>query len=182
MAASISYSSHPDVDPSTLLGPVEDTTDIWVSMRTGIKDAENAQNYDPVILFHPKSGRFARPVSTPKAYGHLMFPKEENRVSINAVQSEHDTTESLGAFTPFETDNSRYNYAAMRDGFTGPVLDLENHYEGSHYNSATMTFTFGRQRHNCQMWQTYCHHSRGTISSFTSMRMSSTVIVKQSHY
>ncbi|KAG1694309.1 hypothetical protein DVH05_021661 [Phytophthora capsici] len=137
MAASISYSSNPNVDPATLLGPVEDTTDIWVSMRSGIKVAERVQNYDPVILFHPTSGRFARPVSTPKAYGHLMFPREEDRVSINAVQSGHATTDSLGSFTPFETDDSRHNYeliAAMRDGFTGPVLDLENHYEGSHYN------------------------------------------------
>ncbi|ETL41716.1 hypothetical protein L916_07366 [Phytophthora nicotianae] len=136
-AAMISYAANPNVDPATLLSPVEDTTDLWVSMRTGVKDAEKAEGYEPIILFHPTAGRIARPVSTPMAYGHLMFPKEGDRVSIDAVQSGHATPDALGGFTPYETWDSTKNYeliAAMRDGFTGPVLDLENHYEGAHDN------------------------------------------------
>ncbi|KAG1705056.1 hypothetical protein DVH05_005080 [Phytophthora capsici] len=133
----LSYAASPTVDPATLLGPVEDTTHLWVSMRTGVKDAEKAKGYEPIILFHPTAGEIVRPVTTPMAYGHLMFPKEEDRVSIDAVQSGHATPESLGGFTPYQTWDSTKNYeqiAAMRDGFTGPVLDLENHYEGAHAN------------------------------------------------
>ncbi|GMF19528.1 unnamed protein product [Phytophthora lilii] len=62
---------------------------------------------------------------------------EEDRVSIDAVQSGHAVPEVLGGFTPYATWDSTKNYeqiAAMRDGFTGPVLDLENHYEGAHYD------------------------------------------------
>ncbi|KAL4145860.1 hypothetical protein PRNP1_011736 [Phytophthora ramorum] len=136
-AAMISYAANPDVDPATLLGPIEDTTHLWVSMRSGVKDAETGKGYEPIIIFHPTAGRIARPVSTPMAYGHLMFPKEEDRVSIDGVQSGHATPDALGGFTPYETWDSTKNYeliAAMRDGFTGPVLDLENHYEGAHDN------------------------------------------------
>ncbi|EGZ06356.1 hypothetical protein PHYSODRAFT_319793 [Phytophthora sojae] len=136
-AAMISYAESPTVDPATLLGPVEDTTHLWLSMRSGVKDAESAQGYEPVILFHPTAGNIDRPVQTPEAYGHLQFPKEEDRVSIDAVQSGHATPEALGGFTPYKTWDSTKNYeliAAMRDGFTGPVLDLENHYEGAHDN------------------------------------------------
>ncbi|GMF19529.1 unnamed protein product [Phytophthora lilii] len=140
MKASISYSASPNVDPATLVGTIEDTTHLWVNMRSGVKDGETAQGYEPVILYHPTAGRIARPVSTPEAIGHLMLPKEEDRVSIDAVQSGHATPESVGPFTPFETRDSTKNYeliAAMLDGFTGPVLDLENHYEGAHYNLDT---------------------------------------------
>jgi hypothetical protein len=106
-------------------------------MRSGVKEGETAQGYDPVILFHPTAERIARPESTPEAIGHIVLPKEEERVSIGAVQSGHATTESVGAFTPYETRDSTKNYeliAEMLDGFTGPVLDLENHYEGAQYN------------------------------------------------
>ncbi|KAL4166670.1 hypothetical protein KRP22_013925 [Phytophthora ramorum] len=135
--AMVSYASDPNVDPATLLGPIEDTTDIWVSMRAGVKDAETAHGYEPVILFHPTAGWISRPENTPQAYAHLMLPKEEHRVSINGAQSGHATPDALGGFTPYTTWDSTKNYeliAAMRDGFTGPVLDLENHYEGAHDN------------------------------------------------
>ncbi|KAG6614374.1 uncharacterized protein IUM83_14514 [Phytophthora cinnamomi] len=138
--AMVSYAADPNVDPATLLGPLEDTTDIWVSMRTGVKDAETAQGYEPVILFHPTAGWISRPENTPEAYGHLMLPKEEDRVSINGVQSGHATPDALGGFTPYTTWDSTKNYeliAKMRDEFTGPVLDLENHYEGAHDNFKT---------------------------------------------
>ncbi|GMF54873.1 unnamed protein product [Phytophthora fragariaefolia] len=133
----ISYAADPKVNPATLLGPVEDTTHLWASMRTGVRDAERGQGYEPVILFHPTAGSIVRPEQTPEAYGHLQFPKEDDRVSIDAVQSGHATPDVLGGFTPFKTWDSTKNYeliAARRDGFTGPVLDLENHYEGAHDN------------------------------------------------
>ncbi|ETM48091.1 hypothetical protein L914_07325 [Phytophthora nicotianae] len=137
MEASISYPANPVVDPATLVGTIEDTTHLWVNMRSGVKDGEAVQGYEAVVLFHPTSGRIARPVSIPEAIGHLMLPKEEDRVSIDAVQSGHATPESLGSFTPYEAGDSTKNYeliAKMLDGFTGPVLGLENHYEGGHYN------------------------------------------------
>ncbi|KAL4146242.1 hypothetical protein PRNP1_012110 [Phytophthora ramorum] len=145
----------PDVDPATLVGTIEDTTHLWVSMRSGVKHGEKAQGYEPVILFHPTAGRIARPASTPMAYGHLMLPNEEDRVSIDAVQSGHATPESLGPFTPFEARDSTKNYeliAAMRDGFTGPVLDLENHYEGAHYNFDP-SIRSGTRRNVWQMYE-----------------------------
>ncbi|KAG6948512.1 hypothetical protein JG688_00015061 [Phytophthora aleatoria] len=75
-------------------------------MRSGVKDGETAEGYKTVILFHPTSGRIARP-------------------------------EKLGLFTPYEARDSTKNYALivkMLNRFTGPVLDLENQYEGGHYN------------------------------------------------
>ncbi|RLN47654.1 hypothetical protein BBJ29_008638 [Phytophthora kernoviae] len=116
--------------------PIENTTDIWVSMRTGVKEAETTQGYEPVILFHPTAGNIARPELTPKPYAHLMFPTEETRVSINAVQSGHAKPKPSSAFfSVYDQWDSTKNYeqiAGMRDAFTGPVLDLENHYEGAH--------------------------------------------------
>ncbi|GMF50257.1 unnamed protein product [Phytophthora fragariaefolia] len=138
--AMVSYAADPNVDPATLLGPLEDTTDSWVSMRTGVNDAETAHGYEPVILFHPTAGWISRPENTPEAYGHLMLPKEEDRVSINGVQSGHATPDAFGSFTPYSTWDSTKNYeliSKMRDEFTGPVLDLENHYEGAHNSFKT---------------------------------------------
>ncbi|ETL41688.1 hypothetical protein L916_07391 [Phytophthora nicotianae] len=135
--AMVSYATDPNVDPATLLGPIEDTTDIWVSMRSGVEDAETAHGYEPVILFHPTAGWISRPVNTPEAYAHWMLPKEEFRVSIDGAQSGHAVPEALGGFTPYTTWDSTKNYeliATMLDSFTGPVLDLENHYEGAYYN------------------------------------------------
>ncbi|KAG7378306.1 hypothetical protein PHYPSEUDO_010263 [Phytophthora pseudosyringae] len=105
-AAMISYAASPTVDPATLLGPVEDTT--------YLRAREHSDGVRP-----------------------LDVPKEEDRVSIDAVQSGHATPVALGGFSPYETWDSTKNYeliAAMRDGFTGPVLDVENHYEGAHDN------------------------------------------------
>ncbi|KAF1779871.1 putative glycohydrolase domain DUF4038 [Phytophthora cactorum] len=127
--AMVSYASDPN-----------DTTDIWVSMRSGVEDAETVHGYEPVILFHPTAGWISRPVNTPEAYAHWMLPKEEFRVSIDGAQSGHARPEALGGFTPYTTWDSTKNYeliATMRDAFTGPVLDLENHYEGAHYNFKT---------------------------------------------
>ncbi|KAG3247048.1 hypothetical protein PI124_g8253 [Phytophthora idaei] len=138
--AMVSYASDLNVDPATHLGPIEDTTDIWVSLRSGVEDAETVHGYEPVIMFHPTAGWISRPVNTPEAYAHWMLPKEEFRVSIDGAQSGHATPEALGGFTPYTTWDSTKNYeliATMRDAFTGPVLDLENHYEGAHYNFKT---------------------------------------------
>ncbi|KAG2508595.1 hypothetical protein JM16_008804 [Phytophthora kernoviae] len=157
----VAYAADPSVDPATLLGPIENTTDIWVSMRTGVKEAETTQGYEPVILFHPTAGNIARPELTPKPYAHLMFPTEETRVSINAVQSGHAKPKPSSAFfSIYDQWDSTKNYeqiAGMRDAFTGPVLDLENHYEevrnGLYHGvyGGASGFTYGAN----SVWQMY---------------------------
>lgn len=77
------YAPSPNVDPATLLGPIEDTTDIWASMRSDVRDAEAAQGYHPIILFHPTAGRIARPVSTPEAYGPLPSMTQHNQDTLH---------------------------------------------------------------------------------------------------
>ncbi|KAL3664669.1 hypothetical protein V7S43_010418 [Phytophthora oleae] len=75
-----------------------DTNCFWY--ENGCERCEKAKGYEPVILFHPTAGEIVRPVMTPMAYGHLMFPKEEHRVSIDAVQSGHATPDAWEGLRP----------------------------------------------------------------------------------
>ncbi|KAL4146258.1 hypothetical protein PRNP1_012126 [Phytophthora ramorum] len=129
------YAEDPDQDLPALLAPVEDTSSVWASMRRGLKDSEREVGYDSMILFHPTNSWIVKPEVTPLPYGHIMLDDEEDRVSVDAVQSGHATPDPTSKFTPAAGWDSTKNYeniAEMRDKFTGPVLDLENHYEGAH--------------------------------------------------
>ncbi|GMF50256.1 unnamed protein product [Phytophthora fragariaefolia] len=129
------YAEDPNQDLPSLLAPIEDTSSVWASMRRGLKDSERVVGYDSMILFHPTNSWIVKPEVTPLPYGHIMLPNEEDRVSVDAVQSGHATPDPTSKFTPAAGWDSTKNYeniAEMRDKFTGPVLDLENHYEGAH--------------------------------------------------
>jgi hypothetical protein len=129
------YAEDPDQDLPSLLAPIEDTSSVWASMRRGLKDSEREEGYESVVLFHPTNSWIVKPEVTPLPYGHIMLQNEEDRVSIDGVQSGHATPDPTSKFTPAVGWDSTKNYeniAEMRDKFTGPVLDLENHYEGAH--------------------------------------------------
>ncbi|GMF33942.1 unnamed protein product [Phytophthora lilii] len=95
-----------------------------------------------------------------------MLPNEEDRVSIDAVQSGHATPDPTSKFTPTVGWDSTKNYeliANMRDRFTGPVLDLENHYEGAHDS-----FSLSRQIWNASQVRTGLYHGAyGGATGFT---------------
>eukprot|EP00644_Phytophthora_capsici_P003208 jgi/Phyca11/102730/e_gw1.7.796.1 len=129
------YAEDPDQDLPSLLAPIEDTSAVWASMLHGLKDSEIQHGYDSLVLYHPTNSWIVKPEVTPDPYGHIMLPNEEDRVSIDAVQSGHATPDPTSKFTPIAGWDSTKNYECiheMRDKFTGPVLDLENHYEGAH--------------------------------------------------
>lgn len=123
------------VDPVSLMAPLEDSSAIWKSMRAGLVEAESAKGYESLVIFHPSGGWFVQPDDTPRAYGHNMHPDKADRVSVEAFQSGHALPDTTNRFTPWASWDSTKNYegiAEMRDRFTGPVLDLESHYEGAH--------------------------------------------------
>jgi hypothetical protein len=129
------YAEDPDADLVSVMALLEDTTTVWASLRAGLVDAEAAQGYESVVLYHPTAGWIVKPEVTPKAYGHNMLPNEEDRVSVDACQSGHSTPDPTSTFdivSAFDSTKNYENIAEMRDAFTGPVLDLENHYEGAH--------------------------------------------------
>ncbi|ETL81332.1 hypothetical protein F442_18950 [Phytophthora nicotianae P10297] len=126
------YNENPDQDFTSMMTPIEDTTAVWSAMRAGLKEAERDLGYDSMILFHPTNSWIVKPEVTPLPYGHAMLPNEEDRVSVDWSRSTRSDV-----FTPIGGWDSTKNYeniVEMRDKFTGPVLDLENHYEGAHIN------------------------------------------------
>ncbi|KAF4315175.1 hypothetical protein G195_011306 [Phytophthora kernoviae 00238/432] len=154
------YAEDPDQDLPSLLAPIEDTSPVWARMHAGLKEAEREQGYASVVIYHPTAGWIVKPEVTPLPYGHNMLPNEEDRVSINAVQSGHSTPDPTSKFTPalgWDSTKNYENIVEMRDKFTGPVLDLENHYEEIRtglyhgvYNGAS-GFTYGCN----SVWQMY---------------------------
>uniref|UniRef100_H3H4W6 DUF4038 domain-containing protein n=2 Tax=Phytophthora ramorum TaxID=164328 RepID=H3H4W6_PHYRM len=165
-AVQAAYGEDPDQDLPALLAPVEDTSAVWASMGRGLKDAETSQGYEAVVLYHPTNSWIVKPEVTPEPYGHAMLPNEEDRVSIDAVQSGHALPDPTYKFTPLGGWDSTKNYeniAKMRDEFTGPVLDLENHYEGAHYN-----FNLERPYWNASHIRTGLYHGvYGGATGFT---------------
>eukprot|EP00644_Phytophthora_capsici_P003209 jgi/Phyca11/5719/fgenesh1_pm.PHYCAscaffold_7_\ len=150
------YAEDPDQDLPSLLAPIQDTSSVWASMRAGLKESEKTQNYEAVVIYHPTAGWIVKPEVTPEPYGHNMLGDEEDRMSIDAVQSGHSTPDPTSKFTPAVGWDSTKNYeliATMRDRFTGPVLDLENHYEGAHDS-----FSLTRQIWNSSQVRTGLYH------------------------
>ncbi|KAF4047361.1 putative collagen-binding domain of a collagenase [Phytophthora infestans] len=150
------YAEDPDQDLPSLLAPIEDTSAVWASMNRGLKEAERAQGYESVVIYHPAAGWIVKPEVTPEAYGHNVLPNEQDRMSIDAVQSGHATPDPTSKFTPTIGWDSTKNYdliANMRDRSTGPVIDLENHYEGAHDS-----FNLERQIWNSSQIRTGLYH------------------------
>ncbi|KAF4047352.1 putative collagen-binding domain of a collagenase [Phytophthora infestans] len=150
------YAEDPDQDLPSLLAPIEDTSAVWASMNRGLKEAERAQGYESVVIYHPTAGWIVKPEVTPEAYGHNMLPNEQDRMSIDAVQSGYATPDPTSKFTTTFGWDSTNNYdliANMRDRSTGPVIDLENHYEGAHDS-----FNLERQIWNSSQIRTGLYH------------------------
>lgn len=88
-------------------------------------------------------------------------------VSMDAVQSGHtlvDDTIITQSFYPLQTWDSTQNYnniTEMRAGFPGPVIDLENHYEGAHiaFDASLPTWNTSVVRHG--LWNAFLSGSAG---------------------
>lgn len=88
-------------------------------------------------------------------------------VSMDAVQSGHtlaDHTTLEQTFWPLQMWDSTKNYnniTEMRAAFSGPVIDLENHYEGAHYsfNASFPLWNASIVRHG--LWNAFLSGSAG---------------------
>ncbi|KAH8647498.1 hypothetical protein BGZ61DRAFT_501268 [Ilyonectria robusta] len=144
----------PESDPKSHLGPIEDTRDIWAAMMKGFKEEEAKLGYDAFVSYQPMSPWIVDP-PTPFPYGHNYINGSYGTLSMDAVQSGHERPDpnSLDAgFTVLRPWDSRKNYENilhMRDELSGPVMDVENHYEGAHdsFNTSKPVWNSSDVRH-----------------------------------
>ncbi|CAK5267751.1 unnamed protein product [Mycena citricolor] len=133
-AAMNAFFANPTLDPNTLLSPIEDTRDIWSNMVRGFNKSEAAAGFQAFYTWHP-TGAWRSTPDTGLAYGHNYMNGSFGRLSMDGVQSGHTIPDpNTIQFTPLTSWDSTKNYentAAMRAAFSGPVVDLENHYEGA---------------------------------------------------
>ncbi|KAF1794819.1 putative glycohydrolase domain DUF4038 [Phytophthora cactorum] len=123
------YAEDPDQDLPSLLAPIEDTSSVWASMRRGLKEAESSQGYESVVIYHPTAGWIVKPEVTPEAYGHNMLPDEEDRMSIDAVQSGHATPDPTSKFTPTIRTGLYHGVYGGATGFTYGANSVWQMYE-----------------------------------------------------
>ncbi|KAK7703342.1 hypothetical protein SLS57_010991 [Botryosphaeria dothidea] len=153
-AAQDAFRADPSLDPTTLLGPITDTREVWSRMVKGFTESESAAGVTPFVTFHPTNMWISDP-STPLPYGHNYINGTLGPLSMDAVQSGHnipDATTLDYHFTPLTGWDSTKNYEntlAMRAAFPGPVVDLENHYEGAHvgFNTSRPLWNASHVRH-----------------------------------
>ncbi|CAK5283192.1 unnamed protein product [Mycena citricolor] len=165
-AAQDAFRADPALDPNTLLGPIEDTRDIWSKMARGLNTSEAAAGFQAFYTWHPTNSWISTP-DTGLPYGHNYMNGSFGRVSMDAVQSGHNIPDpnSLDAgFTPISGWDSTKNYentATMRAAFSGPVVDLENHYEGAFigFNSSRPLWNDSVVRHG--LWSAVLSGSAG---------------------
>ncbi|KAF9878377.1 hypothetical protein CkaCkLH20_03869 [Colletotrichum karsti] len=144
----------PDSDPKSHLNPIEDTRAIWAAMMKGFKEEEAKLGYDAFVTFQPTSPWIADP-PTPFPFGHNYINGSLGTLTMDAVQSGHESPDPTGVdagFTVLRPWDSRKNYESiiqMREEFTGPVMDVENHYEGAHdsFNTSKAIWNASDVRH-----------------------------------
>ncbi|KAJ3533716.1 hypothetical protein NM208_g7865 [Fusarium decemcellulare] len=131
------WRDNPDKDPKSFLNPIQDTRNVWAAMMKGFKEGEARHGVDAFVTFQPTSPWIVEP-PTPFPYGHNYINGSFGTLSMNAVQSGHESPDPHGldaGFTVLRPWDSRKNYEniiQMRDQFPGPVMDVENHYDGAH--------------------------------------------------
>lgn len=127
----------PHGDPTKLLDPVEDTRGIWAAMMKGFKEEEAKAGYEAFVTFQPTSPWISNP-PTPLPYGHNYINGTFGTLSMDAVQSGHESPDPNGVdanftvLTPWDSNKNYENILEMREQFSGPVMDVENHYELAH--------------------------------------------------
>ncbi|TIA89927.1 hypothetical protein E3P99_01837 [Wallemia hederae] len=130
------YTSNPNQDPYAMLPNITDTRYIWSAMVSGMQEAEKAHDTDLFVTFHP-TNTYLNLTGLPLAYGHnyLNTTTSPFNVSMDVVQSGHaipGVTPSNEAIVGWDSEKNYDMVTEMRDAFIGPVIDLENHYEGAH--------------------------------------------------
>lgn len=179
------YEADPALDPASLVGPVEDSRAVFASMANGLKEAEAKLGFTSFLTWHPTN---QRELGTVDPYGHnvsaliiivrtrsFVLLTQINQymngsfgnVSMDAVQSGHTLADhtTLGqTFYPLQMWDSTKNYnniTAMRAAFSGPVIDLENHYEGAHvsFNATLPIWNSSIVRHG--LWNAFLSGSAG---------------------
>ncbi|WVW83538.1 hypothetical protein I302_105559 [Kwoniella bestiolae CBS 10118] len=119
---------------------------VFEAFADGIVAGESSHRTDgsqPFITFHPTASWLP---DTPEPYASHLFPHSK-WLTIDAIQSGHScalkypplTDPSIGTLHFFLAQNSvdhvREMYAtSTRDGTLRPVIDLEGHYESTHYD------------------------------------------------
>lgn len=182
-SAQTAWQADTTLEPSSLVSPIEDTRSIWSSMAKGLKEAEADEGFTSFITWHPTNQNRK---GTVKPYGHNVStskPREAQLIrltffaqymngsfghlSMDAVQSGHSLADhtTLGQeFYMLEMWDSTKNYnniSEMRAAFPGPVIDLENHYEGAHqsFNASKPYWSTSDVRHG--LWNAFLSGSAG---------------------
>ncbi|GME44222.1 uncharacterized protein LTHEOB_11794 [Neofusicoccum parvum] len=153
-AAQDAFRADPSLDPDTLLGPITDTRSVWASMVKGFKEAETKAGYTSFYTWHPTNMWISTP-ETGLPYGHNYMNGSFGQVSLDAVQSGHnipdnDTLDAgFDVLTGWDSTKNYENIIAMREAFAGPVIDLENHYEGAYvgFNTSRPLWNASHVRH-----------------------------------
>ncbi|CAG9984549.1 unnamed protein product [Clonostachys byssicola] len=141
-------------NPEIKLDPIEDTRGIWAAMMRGFIEEEAKQGYKAFVAFQPTSPWISEP-ATPLPYGHNYINGSLGTLSMDAVQSGHEYPDPEGidynykVLTPWDSSKNYDNILQMRDQFPGPVMDVENHYEGANqgFNTSKPAFNASEVRH-----------------------------------
>ncbi|KAL0254263.1 hypothetical protein SLS55_009737 [Diplodia seriata] len=153
-AAQDAFRADPTTDQTALLGPITDTRSVWARMVRGFEGAEQKAGFSPFVSWHPTNMWIASP-ETPLPYGHNYLNGTLGTLSMDAVQSGHNIPSNATLdthFTALQGWDSTLNYARitdMRAAFPGPVIDLENHYEGAYvgFNASRPLWNASHVRH-----------------------------------
>lgn len=142
-----------------MLPMLTDTRNTWAAMVDGLAEAENLAGSDLFVAYHP-TNVYLNVSGLPLPYGHN-YLNGTHSVSMDAVQSGHAVSTSNEAIVGW---NSLQNYdmvREMRDAFSGPVIDLENHYEGAHiaFEQSERLWNSSEVRHG--LWNGFFSGSAG---------------------
>ncbi|KAF3763706.1 hypothetical protein M406DRAFT_332167 [Cryphonectria parasitica EP155] len=162
--ASSEWEADPSLDQASLVGPIRDWRSVFARLADGLREAEAKKGFTSFIAWHPTN---VQEIGTDKPYGHNYMNGSFGRLSMDAVQSGHtlaDHTSLAQEFYALQEWDSTKNYnniTEMRAAFPGPVIDLENHYEGAHiaFNASLPLWNTSIVRHG--LWNAFLSGSAG---------------------